>query len=103
MTRIELAPEVLDDFDRFFEHTLPELLAQKRLVPRNVRQLRRGDGAAQVFVFDVEHLVGIGQARATTSSRSRPAAPPGPAPRGAWRAATASTWRRRNPTRRRPP
>jgi len=30
-------------------------------VPRNVRQLRRGHGAAQVFVFDIEHLVGIGQ------------------------------------------
>ena len=47
-------------------------------------------GAAQVFVFDVEHLVGMAMARATTSSRSRPAGPPNPSPRGAWRAATAS-------------
>ena len=29
-------------------------------MPRNVRELRRGHAAAEVFVFDIEYLVGIG-------------------------------------------
>ena len=50
---------------------LRKLFAQKRL-PGNVRQLRRGHGAAQVFVFDIEHLVGARPGRATTSCSLTP-------------------------------